>query len=122
MHYREIKEKASKFRRNPTASESILWKELKNRKVLGRKFLRQHPIIYQVIGQECFFFIPDFYCAQEHLVIELDGGIHDHLKEKDYRRDKILRSRGFKILRIDNSELAEIKSVLEKITNKFSKT
>jgi len=28
------------------------------------------------------YFIPDFYCAEKKLVVELDGGIHKYQKEK----------------------------------------
>jgi len=96
-----------------------LWRYLKGKQLKGRKFLRQHPIVYQVNKRECFFFIPDFYCVDEHLVIELDGGIHDDRKEKDLHRDRILSSLGLKILRIKNEELINIESVLLRIIQQF---
>ncbi|MFH0761072.1 MAG: DUF559 domain-containing protein [Bacteroidota bacterium] len=119
MHYLEIKELASRFRRNPTKAEQKLWLYLKGKHLKGRKFLRQHPIVYQVNKRECFFFIPDFYCVSEHLVIELDGGIHDDRKEKDLQRDRILSNFGLKILRIKNEELINIESVLLRIIQQF---
>jgi very-short-patch-repair endonuclease len=119
MHYIEIKELAARFRKNPTEAEKKLWKFIRNKKLSGRKFLRQHPVIYQIIKNECFFFIPDFYCDKEKLLIELDGGIHDDSKEKDTRRDKILHNLGFCVLRIRNEELSDIEAVLLKIERNF---
>jgi very-short-patch-repair endonuclease len=119
MHYIEIKELAAKFRKNPTEAEKKLWKYIRNMKLSGRKFLRQHPIIYQIIKNDCFFFIPDFYCDKEKLIIELDGGVHDDRIEKDIHRDKILQNLGFRILHIRNEELSEMELVLSKIKQHF---
>jgi len=44
-----------------------LWSHLKSKQLEGKKFRRQHGI-----GP----FIVDFYCASEHLIIELDGQVH----------------------------------------------
>ena len=120
MHIREIQKLASGFRRNPTRSEAYLWQFLKGKQLSGRKLLRQHPIIYQNMQSECFFFIPDFYYHQEKLVIELDGGVHDERKEKDKNRDIILRDLGLKTLRFNNHELKDINIVLEKIKVHFT--
>ena len=79
------------------------------------KFLRQHPIIYESNKNEHFFFVPDFYCAQANLVIELDGPIHKKTVEHDVRRDEILKSHGLKVLRFKNEELDDIGCVLKKI-------
>ncbi|MBI2968384.1 MAG: DUF559 domain-containing protein [Bacteroidetes bacterium] len=43
MIYGEILELVRKLRKNQTTAEKILWSELKNRKLDGVKFLRQHP-------------------------------------------------------------------------------
>ena len=121
MKWFEIKEIATKLRNEPTDSESILWQEIRNRKLSGRKFLRQHPIIYDVNRDknDFFFFIPDFYCASERLVIELDGPVHDFQKEKDYRREMILTSHNLRIIRIRNGELVEMETVIKKIKGMF---
>ncbi len=65
-----IFEKAKWLRENMTASEKILWDELKGHKILKLRFKPQHPIDA---------FIADFYCRKLKLVIEIDGGVH---KEK----------------------------------------
>ncbi len=98
MHYMEIKELAARFRKNPTVAEKKLWKFLRDRKLSGRKFLRQHPIVYEIIENECFFFIPDFYCDKEKLIIQ---------------------NPGFFVLHIRNAELSDIDLVLSKIKQNF---
>jgi very-short-patch-repair endonuclease len=120
MHYSKIKELAAEFRKHPTKAEQYLWTFLRKRKLSEKKFLRQHPIIYEVIGRECFFFIPDFYCFEHKLVIELDGGVHDTRVQKDLHRDLILKNLGLTIIRIHNSELSNIETVLHKISENFT--
>lgn len=100
MHYNEIKEIASQLRKNPTDAEQILWQQIRKRKLSGCKFLRQHPIIFESDLNEHFFYIPDFYCAEKKLIIELDGKIHDYQISRDYLRDEILKEKGISILRI----------------------
>jgi very-short-patch-repair endonuclease len=121
MKWQEIKEIAARLRNDPTQSEIILWKVIRNRQLMRRKFLRQHPIIYDADrnANEFFFFIPDFYCASEKLIIELDGPVHDFQKENDYRWEQILTSNNFRVLRIRNEELSNIEEVKKKITDMF---
>jgi len=120
MTYPEIKEITRKLRNNPTLSEKILWKYLRRKQLDGRKFLRQYAIIYESVGKEHFFYVPDFYCIKEKLAIELDGKIHEFIKQKDTRRDSILRESGIKVLRIKNEELQNIDKVLAKIKCNFN--
>lgn len=77
--------------------------------------MRQHPIIYQVTKNGPDYFIPDFYCAEKKVVIELDGKIHDFQKDEDEFRENILKDQGLKILRIRNDELEDLTKVLRKI-------
>ena len=121
MKYYEIKKLAAKLRKNQTPSERLLWLNIRKRQLKGRKFLRQHPIIYESNKTEHFFFIPDFYCAEEKLIIELDGKIHEYQKDRDKHRDLILEAKGLKILRIKNEELNTINEVLIKILKEFGK-
>ncbi len=100
-----IIELCRKLRKNQTAAETRLWKALKAKRFSGYKFRRQHPIIYQSIQGKRSFFIPDFYCAEKNLVIELDGKIHEFQKEYDDNRDFILAQLGLKTIRILNDEL-----------------
>jgi very-short-patch-repair endonuclease len=121
MKWPEIKEIATKLRNNPTSSESKLWKVIRNKQLMGRKFLRQHPIIYDINrnNNEFFFFIPDFYCSHEKLIIELDGQIHDYQKDKDYQRDIILAANNLRVLRIENDDLCEMENIKMKIIKMF---
>ena len=119
MKYHEIKRIARELRKHQTPAEKLLWSYLCNKQLKGRKFLRQHPIIYESKRSEHFFYIPDFYCKKEMLIIELDGPVHDHQKERDRKRDLILYSRNLKVLRIKNEELADIETVLNKVSNEF---
>jgi very-short-patch-repair endonuclease len=90
-----LKDRRSTLRNNPTGAERYLWTSLKSKRVLGRKFRRQHSIMNYIV---------DFYCAQEKLIIELDGQVHNHPEQIDYdrRRDAFLKKPGFNILRINN--------------------
>ena len=48
MHYgaeSELFEFAKELRRMQTPAEEILWKSVRNRRLLGYKFRRQHPLI-----------------------------------------------------------------------------
>lgn len=85
----------------------------------GRKFIRQHAIIYETIGSEYFFYVSDFYCYEENLAVEPDGKIHFYRKEKDKRRDEILEPEGIKVLRFKNEELEDIEIALERIKQEF---
>ena len=98
-----------------TVAEKLLWLNLRNRRFLNLKFLRQHPIIYQVFQNKPLYFIADFYCAEKRLVIEVDGKIHDFQIEEDLHREDILKSLDLNILRIKNEEVEDMHAVLEKI-------
>lgn len=102
------------LRRRQTPFEKLLWKELRGRKLNGFKFLRQHPLIF-MDGNRKRFFVPDFYCAEQKLVVELDGGIHLHTQEYDEDRDAIINSLGIRVLRLQNEELQNMKEALNKI-------
>ncbi len=47
MNRKQIIELARELRKNQTPEEKLLWQFLRNRKLKGVKFLRQHPIAYQ---------------------------------------------------------------------------
>ena len=121
MKYSDIKELKQKLRNGATPSEQVLWQHIRRRQLRGRKFLRQHAIVYDSNGSEYFFFIPDFYCKDEQLAIELDGKIHDFQKTKDQNRDEVIQDMGITVLRIKNEELSDVNKVLEKIINHFKR-
>ncbi|PKP31529.1 MAG: hypothetical protein CVU00_12670 [Bacteroidetes bacterium HGW-Bacteroidetes-17] len=120
MKYADLKKITRGLRNKQTKEEIILWQFLRKRQVEGRKFLRQHPIIYESNRKELFFFVADFYCAEEKLVIELDGKIHDYQKEHDKWRDEIIQSKGIQMLHFKNEELKNVNEVLTKIVSFFN--
>jgi leucyl-tRNA synthetase len=115
MNTYQIIQLARELRRNQTPEEKLLWANLRNRKFHGKKFLRQHPLIYGTYKNNPRFFVADFYCAEAKLVIELDGKIHDFQKDYDEQRDLIIKEMGIKVLRIKNEEMSNVEEVLRKI-------
>jgi len=100
---------ARALRRFMTDAEKRLWEELKNRKFLGLKFRRQHPI---------HWYIADFYCHEKRLVIEVDGLIHKQrtVKEHDNNRSAELDRLGISVIRFTNDQaLTSLPEVLEDI-------
>ena len=107
------------LRKNSTEAEEILWNTLRNRKLEGRKFLRQHPLYYDIEGKESFF-VADFYCHEEKLVIELDGEYHKYKLTKDNFRTEIINNLGIKVIRFTNMEVINnISVVINEIKNNF---
>jgi len=112
-HLRQrMTEVARQFRKQPTPSEAILWQALRNRKLQGRKFRRQQPI-----GN----FIVDFFCANERLILEVDGLIHESQKILDQQRQELLESLGLRFVRV-SSDLVEkdLSAALEIISQAFN--
>ena len=94
------------LRRNTTDSERRLWAALRDRRLQGYKFRRQHPI-----GR----FIVDFACTKHRLVIEADGGQHDE-NMADALRTAWLESQGWRVLRFWNNDiLANTEGVMETV-------
>jgi leucyl-tRNA synthetase len=111
----DIRNHARELRKNQTEAEEILWKNLRNRKLAGYKFLRQHPIVYKQEGARYRYFVADFYCHSKSVVIEIDGPIHEETIEYDEFRDSEMKFRGINVLRLKNEELENLDSALEKI-------
>jgi very-short-patch-repair endonuclease len=84
------------LRRQPTRAEAAFWELVRDRRLDGLKFRRQHA----VAG-----YIADFYCAEATLVVELDGPIHDERSEADAYRDSLIAERRITVLRIKNADL-----------------
>jgi very-short-patch-repair endonuclease len=113
MNKEQIYAFARQMRKNQTPAEEKLWEKIRNRKLKGKKFLRQHPIAYRNSNNSVSYFIPDFYCAEKKLIIELDGKIHDFQKEYDRNREAVLIDMDIKVLRFRNEDLDDIYKVLE---------
>ena len=107
---------ARELRKKQTPTEKIMWSQLRNRRFLGFKFLRQHPIVTDAMNNKTAFYIADFYCAEKKLVVEIDGLIHAFQVEYDKVRDDVLKDLNMIILRITNDEVENnISAVLNKI-------
>lgn len=102
-----IEQAAVDLRKKLTPAEDQLWQALRNRKLHGLRFRRQHPV-----GR----FILDFFCSEYKLVIELDGSVHNEQLEYDTDRTKELQGYGYRVLRFDNKKvLDDLNSVLDTI-------
>jgi very-short-patch-repair endonuclease len=114
-HYRGVfqfsgqKTLARELRQNQTAAEELLWRLLRNRRLLGFKFRRQHQF-----GD----YMADFYCHEASLVIECDGAAHEPNEpwHHDQERDAYMVSQGLRVLRFSNDRvLADTASVINEI-------
>jgi type I restriction enzyme R subunit len=78
---------------------------------MNLKFRRQHQF-----GN----YIADFYCDEQKLIIELDGGVHNNKDQAkhDHKRDAYLASMGLTVLRFGNKEfLANPENILNRIAD-----
>ncbi|WP_205371146.1 endonuclease domain-containing protein [Thermoleptolyngbya sp. PKUAC-SCTB121] len=102
-----IEQATKHLRKHQTPAESRLWEVLRNKKLHGLRFRRQHPV-----GN----FIADFYCPACKLVIELDGGIHTHRADYDAARTQEMAAYGYRVIRFENQQvLDDLNSVLDVI-------
>jgi leucyl-tRNA synthetase len=115
LYAKELVGLARNNRKEQTEAEEVLWKELRNSK-LGFKIRRQH-----YIGN----FIVDFVSLDKKLVIEIDGGYHNDIeqKERDEERTLILEQKHyFKVIRFTNQEVEkDLSTVLSKIKSELQK-
>lgn len=92
------------LRANATPAEKKFWQMVRNRKLAGYRFYRQHPIEFKLDGIQRFF-VADFYCKECNLVVEIDGGIHECQKEYDTYRTFIIERLGMQVVRFTNDEI-----------------
>jgi len=90
--------RARKLRKESTPAERLLWSALRNASFAGLKFRRQHPI---------GFYVADFCCQEEKLVIELDGDSHDFSERKDKERTEALNDEGYRVIRFANADVLD---------------
>ena len=96
-HNTALTSNAKALRKNMTKEERHLWYD----------FLRTYPVRFlrqKVIDN----YIVDFYCHDARLIIELDGSQHydPENQKKDRERTEDLNSRGLRVIRIPNNEIA----------------
>jgi len=78
------------LRRDISRAERKVWELLRDRRLTGVKFRRQHPI-----GP----YFADFACISRKLVIEIDGDHHAFQVEADGRRTAAMEREGWRVLR-----------------------
>lgn len=100
LQYAGLVERARELRKHRTPAEGIAWELLRDRRFEGLKFRREHQLNNYIV---------DFFCAEHSLDIELDGEIHKspEVRAKDAARDAMLRSLGFRVLRVSNQLVLE---------------
>jgi len=111
-----LEERRKRLRTFGTPAEAALWNSIKNKKIAGLKFRRQHSV-----GN----FILDFYCPSIKLCIELDG--EDHYWEQGIKRDErkttYLKSKNIQVLRFENRLVFEdLDFIIETILNYYQST
>jgi adenine-specific DNA-methyltransferase len=86
-----LRTRARAMRHVPTDAEKKFWWMVRDRRLGGYKFKRQHPV-----GN----YIADFVCIEAKLVVELDGRQHAEKQKYDAKRDAFFESQGFRIVRL----------------------
>ena len=94
---------ARDLRKQQTRVEARLWAALRDRRLGGWKWKRQVPL-----GP----FIADFVCAEQMLIVEMDGGQHSDAVAYDARRTAYLEGLGYRVLRFWNAVLIEDSDVV----------
>ncbi len=103
---------ARTLRKEQTDAEKRLWYFLRDRRLGGFKFRRQHPV-----GP----YIVDLVCVESGLIVELDGGQHVEQARYDSRRSAYLEEQGFRVLRFWNDDvLKQTGDVLASILDALS--
>src|SRR6056297_2221334 len=90
--------RARALRKTQTRSEGLLWSVLRAKQLCGLKFRRQYPIETWIV---------DFACPEKMLIVEVDGGYHDHVTEADLKRQQKLEALGWKVIRFSDAEVEE---------------
>ena len=105
--WEKLKPLARQMRKEPTPAEAKLWQFIRKEQIRAVKFRRQVAIER---------FIADFCSLEIHLIIELDGPIHQYTQVEDAVRQAYLESLGFEVLRFPNMEVFNnIRAVLDVI-------
>ncbi len=100
-------QRARALRRTTTPAEARLWQHLRDRRLNGLKFRRQHPV-----GP----FYADFSCPAAGLVVEVDGDTHGERAAYDTRRTEWLSREGYEVVRVTNEDVyLRLDTVLEMI-------
>jgi very-short-patch-repair endonuclease len=99
--------RARRLRQRMTDAERKLWAVLRDRRLHGFKFRRQHPLGPYVL---------DFFDETHKLVVEVDGGQHADHQAEDAARTAWLEKEGCRVLRFWNNDvLGNLDGVLQTI-------
>jgi primosomal protein N' (replication factor Y) len=104
-----LRDRARGMRKQSSRAEGAVWALVRNRKVNGAKFRRQHRIPP---------YIADFACVEAKLVVEIDGRSHDNAEQVAYDavRTEALTKGGWRVLRVrDDEVLTDPQSVAARI-------
>lgn len=90
--------RAREMRRVMTKHEVKLWVYLRDARLGGFSFRRQHPVGPYYV---------DFYCARARLAVELDGSQHGDIQAQGYdtARTRSLSGKGIRVLRFWNNDI-----------------
>ena len=109
-----LRQAARQLRRPQTPAEQRLWSRLRDRRLRGYKFRRQHPIDR---------FVADFYCAEAKLVVEIDGDSHADQRDYDVARTEYLNARGYTVIRFTNRDVnGQLEGVLQSIADECERS
>ena len=97
-----IKQRARELRHDGNNAERQVWRLLRDRRLGGLKFRRQH-----VLGR----YVVDFVCLSARLVIEIDGDAHEN-PEPDAQRTAELEQMGYRVIRFWNSYVYDPESAI----------
>lgn len=100
---------ARQLRLAQTETEALLWDAVRNRRLGGLKFRRQHAIGRYVV---------DFFCDDARLVVEVDGGIHldPQQQARDHLRQAELESLDLAFVRVSAGDVSsDLSAVLARI-------
>lgn len=108
---------ALQLRNNMTRAEALFWNRLKKRQKTWEHQFQPQQVVYGYIG--------DFVCESLHLIVEIDGKVHDRkdVKRRDALRTRRLKKWGYTVVRFRNSDVFSqinlVLSVLEEVANGY---
>ncbi|HVQ56651.1 MAG TPA: endonuclease domain-containing protein [Pyrinomonadaceae bacterium] len=108
-----LEEFRSRLRKSLMPAEAVFWNRVKNSRLDGRKFRRQHSVGNHIL---------DFYCPSEKLAIELDGEGHytGTATLRDRSRRQFIEAQGIRVIRFENKRVFEdTEWVLDVIRSNF---
>ena len=116
MHYRlPGKTFQRDLRKHATPAEKMMWQSLRNRRMLSRKFRRQHQIGPYVV---------DFYCVEEKLAVELFGSVHEDPLRclYDEARTAFLETLGIRVVCFQNQEVFKLHDLVLEVLAAYINT